>query len=507
MTMNAAVLTVMPTVQTASAEAAAPTLRNERNVALHNQKNQAGEGIDGSVQGEPSHFEKTLQKQLNEDKTNSQKEPKSKRPKSKSEELPTNAATMTVPMPMPSESSIKATKKPEVFASQRHTQNRTVQAATAFVKPVATEEKKQVATHTPIDPPVAKSSSQTPSTVKSRIEPAIAEKTPANPVILEQSDKPAVKAVDGPAMRAAQTDPPTFALPKAAVDKSTGAEQTLKEGAFSAKESAKRQENVLHIKPLDKSESAASVSMPDREPTESEQPKGQAGHGLKSSFALASDKAKTDSAALPMHAQSKDAAGIAEQIGRAFQAAESPSANTTNSVQNVPQLAAARAIADTAALRPADQIVQTMQLRTFGAEQELRMTLAPQELGAIRLTFRHTEGQVVGLLEVQNNQTRRELEQSVAQLTAAMENAGLQVRRIEIVPWAANTQQQSLRGDMSGQGFDAAGHQQMYRSFEERNASSTVQHGRTEGLHAQTSNTSTSSPTDDRMQTGLNLFI
>lgn len=496
MTMNAALMTAIPADRTSSTEGASPAMRKAKNAELCNQNNKNVEGTDVSVQGEQGNFKKTLQKQLSEAESAPKKESKPKPVRFKAEELSLDAAAITVSMQMPtsSETSIKAIKISPVFVPHKQMQSRAVQAG-VLVKPAAAAEKKQPAVQAKTEMSAAKSWPQTPPAEKSSAEPTAVEKSPAKSLISANSDKATIKAVDAPATKSPQPQQAAAALSKATVDKAAAAEQTLKDG-------------VLPLKVSAKPESAVYPPTSVAEPTDSVRPDTQTRHGLKSLSFASPNKGKPAATNTSYPAGSKDTASVAEHIGRAFQAAESSSAGTANSVQNVSQIAAAKAIADTAALRPADQIVQTMQLRTFGAEQELRMTLAPQELGAIRLTFRHTEGQVVGLLEVQKDQTRRELEQSVAQLTAAMENAGVQVRRIEIIPWTANTPQQSSRGDLSGQGFDAAAHQQMYRSFEERTPSSTAQHSGAEGLHTQTLNTSSPSPAaDSQTQTGLNLFI
>lgn len=136
----------------------------------------------------------------------------------------------------------------------------------------------------------------------------------------------------------------------------------------------------------------------------------------------------------------------------------------------------ARGINDIAAARPIDQIVQTLQLRTFGAEPHVRMMLAPEELGAIRITFRQVDSEVVGLLEVQKNETRKEIERSVTQLTAAMETAGVHVRRIEVVGWNTQTGQ-NPRGEQFSQDFDARSHQEMYRPSDNNSTQSPSKKG------------------------------
>ncbi len=158
---------------------------------------------------------------------------------------------------------------------------------------------------------------------------------------------------------------------------------------------------------------------------------------------------------------------VQAKIMRSAAIASTPQATTVSSTAApiTTQVETVRGMSEIPTERPVDQIIQTLQLRTFGADSQVRMMLAPEELGAIRITFRQIEGEIVGMLEVQRSETRRELEHSVGQLAAAMESAGVQVRRIEVVPWSANNQ--SSRNDSSGQEFDAATHQEMHRYYGE----------------------------------------
>jgi flagellar hook-length control protein FliK len=89
-------------------------------------------------------------------------------------------------------------------------------------------------------------------------------------------------------------------------------------------------------------------------------------------------------------------------------------------------------------IKPVDQILQHLNsISVSGPQQRIKLTLTPEHLGTIRITFNQTEGEVIGLLEVQKNQTRRDVEQSLPQLISAMQSSGVQVRRIEVVQWNA----------------------------------------------------------------------
>jgi len=95
-------------------------------------------------------------------------------------------------------------------------------------------------------------------------------------------------------------------------------------------------------------------------------------------------------------------------------------------------------VPQTEAAKPVDQILQHLSsVSVSGPQQRIQLTLTPEHLGTIRITFNRTEEEVVGLLEVQKNQTRRQVEQALPQLISAMQNNGVQVRRIEIVRWDA----------------------------------------------------------------------
>ena len=171
-----------------------------------------------------------------------------------------------------------------------------------------------------------------------------------------------------------------------------------------------------------------------------------------------------------------------------------------------PQVDSIRSAADISSPRPVDQIVQTLQLRTFGPDTQVRMMLAPEDLGAIRITFRQIDNEVVGLLEVQKTDTRKEIAESITQLTAAMEAAGVQIRRIEVVPWTSNPQ--TPRGEQFTQEFDAPAHQEMYRSADDRKSQSHLYNGFTDDSAAPSTPSGRPENTDSGLsETGLNFFM
>lgn len=181
------------------------------------------------------------------------------------------------------------------------------------------------------------------------------------------------------------------------------------------------------------------------------------------------------------------------------------SVSPASAASSASQVESIKGVGDIAAVRPIDQIVQTLQLRTFGAESQIRMSLVPEELGAIRITFRQIDNQVVGLLEVRNTETRKEIERSIGQLTAAMENAGVQVRRIEVVPW--NNNSQNSRGEQFTQDFDARSRQEMYQSNDGEAAHRQSRKGFQENSELQTAAAASQKSETTLSETGLNFFI
>lgn len=262
----------------------------------------------------------------------------------------------------------------------------------------------------------------------------------------EQTAEPAAKNGIADTKGAASVQPADLSIPKSNPETQPG-DMTPRLVQLSAKNNAAAQNNA--------SEQETETSL---KSNASDTPK------LNTDKKLASAQSGDGTPAEAMDVKEQSAAAVksvgpVESVSNAHSAAVQSSTAAT-------QVEPARGSGDIAAARPIDQIVQTLQLRTFGPETQMRMTLAPEELGAIRVTFRQTDGEVVGLLEVQKTDTRREIERSVNQLAAAMENAGVQVRRIEVVPWN-NSNSNNPRGEPYSQDFDARQHQEMYRSSDD----------------------------------------
>jgi hypothetical protein len=87
-----------------------------------------------------------------------------------------------------------------------------------------------------------------------------------------------------------------------------------------------------------------------------------------------------------------------------------------------------------AMMNPSEQIIDKVQNTITGSTQQIQVTLNPAELGMVRITFRQQDGQIEGLMEVQNPEVRRDVEKALPQIAAALAQNGVQVRRMEIAP-------------------------------------------------------------------------
>jgi hypothetical protein len=111
-------------------------------------------------------------------------------------------------------------------------------------------------------------------------------------------------------------------------------------------------------------------------------------------------------------------------------------------------------------LKPSEQIIDQIQSTITGSVQQIRVTLSPEELGAVRITFRQENGQMEGLVEVQNPEVRKEVEKAMSQIAATLNQNGIQVRRMDIT--SMPTQQQTNQDSFQSPGRDLGNADQYY---------------------------------------------
>jgi flagellar hook-length control protein FliK len=104
---------------------------------------------------------------------------------------------------------------------------------------------------------------------------------------------------------------------------------------------------------------------------------------------------------------------------------------------------------------PGEQIIQNLQSNPVVPGRQINISLNPPELGRIRITFQQTDGEITGLLEVEKAQARYDVEKSLPQIIASLQENGVQVQRINVVldeQSQSNQPKNSFAGDFEGTG-------------------------------------------------------
>ncbi len=148
--------------------------------------------------------------------------------------------------------------------------------------------------------------------------------------------------------------------------------------------------------------------------------------------------------------QTQNREGSSDITAQAASATAEPAARSAthravgeNSVTPGPTSAAGEAARSMTGPRPHEQITQQLMDTPPTPGREIRITLNPPELGRVQIRFTETDGQVHGHLQAENAQTRQQIERHVPEILAALQNQGLQVRRIDVTPEQPPVQHQS----------------------------------------------------------------
>ena len=149
----------------------------------------------------------------------------------------------------------------------------------------------------------------------------------------------------------------------------------------------------------------------------------QTAHGDAAAASRAADGAAS------VHSQTTVAEGPANQASDhpLVKAAE---ASVQNASRGTPQAEQTQQAAETPV---ADQIVQSIRAAGARVNQQIVVNLTPPELGKVRVTLRSSGHEIRGVLEADNPDTLRRLEREAAGLTQRLGDAGLDVRRMDVV--------------------------------------------------------------------------
>jgi len=133
-------------------------------------------------------------------------------------------------------------------------------------------------------------------------------------------------------------------------------------------------------------------------------------------------------------------------------------ASRPNSANNAPQTAAGSSsggiqTAGNMQQSPANQIIDSIRLNIDSPQQQIYISLNPPELGRVRIMFRQINGEITGLLEAENRQTKYDIEQSLPQIVASLHQCGVQVGRVNVILNDQNQQGPLKNNDMGDDDF------------------------------------------------------
>ena len=160
------------------------------------------------------------------------------------------------------------------------------------------------------------------------------------------------------------------------------------------------------------------------------------------------EKARNDSTAV--NSAIKTSSVLAESvngpqnISSAANISNTTASNTTGNMNNTGSISAST---------PSEQIIQNLQSNPVVPDRRINISLNPPELGRIRITFRQTDGEMTGLLEVEKAQTRYDVEKSLPQIIASLQENGVQLQRINVVldeQSQSDQHKNSFAGDFEG---------------------------------------------------------
>ncbi len=80
-----------------------------------------------------------------------------------------------------------------------------------------------------------------------------------------------------------------------------------------------------------------------------------------------------------------------------------------------------------------EQILNSVHASMARADKQIQVRLDPPELGTVTIRLSEQGDQIRGILEVGRDETRRDIEQALPQVLKGLQEAGVQVRRLEVV--------------------------------------------------------------------------
>jgi len=159
--------------------------------------------------------------------------------------------------------------------------------------------------------------------------------------------------------------------------------------------------------------------------------------------------------------QSFTIAGGQAHASMAAAGADAKAAPVGNASPDAGQATSAEAGRQAVETPVADQIVQSIRGSSLRVDRQLVVRLSPPELGKVRITLRTSGNQIHGVLEAENPETFKRLERETVGLVSRLQDAGLQVQRLDVTltrqdggPMSENPMARDGRHDQSQGGAE-----------------------------------------------------
>jgi len=98
-----------------------------------------------------------------------------------------------------------------------------------------------------------------------------------------------------------------------------------------------------------------------------------------------------------------------------------------------PEVSTNAPVARTPVQSVGDQILDSVQASAARGDRQVLIRLNPPELGTVLVRFHEQGEHLTGTLEVSRSESRREVEQALPQVVRTLQEAGVQIRRLEVV--------------------------------------------------------------------------
>ncbi len=153
---------------------------------------------------------------------------------------------------------------------------------------------------------------------------------------------------------------------------------------------------------------------------------------------------------------------------------------SSNNLQSSPEEPAAPSASNKAAntALPSDvstsvskQIQESIHSSLRDSQQQITIRLNPPELGKVSIKIQEQSGQITGLMEVSNTQTRFEIQRMLPEIIQNLQDSGIQIKQINVIPTNQQEQQAFKDQSLAEQHNGETGQQNLPNSNQEGNHS------------------------------------